>query len=140
MKNSVPLVTAIFVMACVFRGICEISNLDVVTIMAFINALSLMFVIYFLVQGIDKYINDTVKSFTVEKQKKEGIIKNIKLVLNILTLLALGIFGIIYMFYHNSVSNDIISIIALGISIITVEVSRIVGDIIVQIVRKKLCK
>lgn len=138
MKNNVPLVIAIFVMACVFRGACEVSELDIVIIMAFINALSLMFVIYFLVHSIDTYVSDKINSFSVDSSKKEKSVKKVRIVLNIITVITLTVFGVVYILFHNTLSNDIISIIALGISIITTEIGKSIGGIIVEKIKDKL--
>lgn len=140
MKNSVPLVIAIFTMACIFRYMCEISKLDVVIVMAFINALSLMFVIYFLVHYIDTYVSNEVKSFLIDVSVRDKIIKKVKNILNIITAIVLSAFGIIYMFLHNTLSNDIVAIIALGISIITTEIGESIGNIIIDKIRNKLLK
>lgn len=140
MKNSTPLVVAVFSMTCIFRGICEKCELDVVLIMAFINALSLMFVVFFLVNRAIKYVEDKINSFTIEGKDKRKKVKGVKVSLSIVTAALLTIFGVIYMFSYNATANDIISIIALGISIITEELVEGLGNVIVNKVQKEFCK
>lgn len=138
MKSSVSLVTAIFVTACIFRLVCEINKVNVVIIMAFINALSLMFVIYFLVHNIDMCVSNKLSILITDLNRREKRIKTVRIILNILTVIGLGVFGIAYMFHYTALGNDIISIIALGISIITSEVSEGIGNIIAEKMEKKV--
>lgn len=140
MKNNVPLVTAIFTMACFFRALCGKYELNIVIIMAFINALSLMFVVAFLVRGIYLCVNEKVNEFSIEPFKKNKKMEKVKMILGLFTVIILTAFGIVYMFYHNASSNDIISIIALGLSIITTEVSEEVGNIIVKFIEHSFIK
>ena len=139
MKSSVPFVVSIFAMASVFRGICSlVSNMDVVLVMALINACSLMFVIYFLVADIERGVEEAIEEFRIYKEKKQKCIKTLNVVLNIAILIIFTIFGVVYMFWHNEVSNDIISIIVLGISIISVELSEGIKKYTVEKIKNKL--
>lgn len=135
MKNNVPFVIVISGMACVFRLICEeieTGNDDfVLLVMAFINCFALLFVLYLLLHNAYCMFKEKVEKFTIDYKEKVKVINCIRKIVNIVILIILGILGIGYMKVYSNVTNDILSIVALGLSIISDDVSESLAECLV---------
>lgn len=141
MKNSVPFVMVISAMACIFRSACEkeTNNSDfIILVMAFINCFALLFVLYLLIHNAYRIFEERTQEYIIDKKKREGAIKVIRIFVNIGILILLGVLGIGYMKVYSNVTNDILSIVALGLSIISDDVSEYLSECLIAIGRKKL--
>ncbi len=147
MKNSTPFVVAISLMACIFRYVCETkaaanlaetTGIDIVMVMAFINSFAFLFVLYLIVYNSQIIVKDKVYKYTIDTSKKKTSIEKVNKFINLFILVVFTCFGILYMFSYNSFWNDILSIVALGLSIISDDVSNSIGNNILKKIKKKI--
>ncbi len=143
MKDSVPFVVVISGMACIFRVACEkeANNSEfIVLVMAFINCFALLFVLYLLIHNAYHIFEDKTKGYKIDQKKKDVEIKRIRIIVNVVIFIFLGVLGMGYMKVYSSVANDILSIVALGLSIISDDVSEYLSECLIAKGRKKLEK
>lgn len=142
MKNNVPLVAVICLMACFFRMLCEgISsgnNEFIALVMAFINAFALFFVLYLFIHNAFEGIKKEIESCKVESEKKNKVIRTVRFCTNLLIFILFGIAGGFYMKVHSVMSNDVLSIIALGMSIICNDLSDSLARAGAKIIKEKI--
>ena len=144
MKNSVPFISAICFAACLLRWVCEksdsITDEAIVLVMAFINIFSLLFVIYLLVNNIFQLVKKEIETFTIDTSRKKKYIKVVQRWSNIFIFILFTIFAYVYLGKkcYSGMWNDIISIIALGISIISDDFNEAVTEKITEVVKKRI--
>lgn len=139
MKNSVPFVSAICFMACLMRLACEEKEETVILlVMAFINAFAFLFVVYILIHNAIEKVKKEIDEYTADKNKKNKAVIRINIICNLVILVVFITFGWFYMKIHCGLGNDILAIAALGISIISDEVSNSTAKIIIRIVQKNI--
>lgn len=101
----------------VLSNIKDLPEAAVLVVMALVNYIALGFVILFLYNGIKKYCNDKIEKAGIEtviKKKRRYIIGGSSFILLCIYLIV----GVLYMkVLKSGVLNDVISIIALAVSI-----------------------
>ncbi len=139
MKNSVPFVSAICFMACLVRAACEEKEeATILLVMAFINAFAFLFVVYILIHNAIEKVKKEIVGYTTDKSKKDKVIGRINFICNLVIGVAFIIFGGLYLKIYCGFGNDILAIVALGISIISDEVSNSAAKIIIRIAKKHI--
>lgn len=144
MKSSVPFVSSIFFAACLLRCLCEkiasITDDAIVLVMAFINLFSLLLVIYLLMNALIGLVKVKIEMIPIYTAIKEKYIKHVQCCLNIVLFVTFFAFSYFYlaMNHYSEMSNDIISIIALGISIIQDDFNEATSEKILEFIKKKI--
>lgn len=130
MKNYTPLFTILISMLIFLRIISNESE-NLVYIISILNFIALLIVFFSIAEKIKTTIHEKIAASKVPKDIIEREIKTAYRKINIITYVPISIIIVIYFGYLASeLGNDIISIISLGLSL--------VSSNIVEIVVKKL--
>jgi len=120
---SVVIAIIIFI-RCVFDSIDEL-----VYIVAGINIVAIVFVIYTIIEKIVENITRKIKESSVPKQIVKREITSTRLkVWGISCLINISLVLLYFLYWCSSLGNDIISILALGISVLDDEIVKKVTE------------
>ena len=117
MKSKVQVVAIITGALAVLRCLFECSEQRDLLV-SFINIAALLIVVYLITEQIRAGIIDNIKRLRVPKQIEEREIRTIKIKISLLVYVPFAIISFLYLFLLSSgIGNDLISIIALGLSL-----------------------
>ena len=118
MKNSAPIYIFITIFLIVIRNIFNYHpQIDI--IISFINLFALLVVIHLITEHILEKVLIRISKSKVPKQIIHREKKNKKNIINLLVYGVFSVFALVYLiFFRSSLGNDIISILALGLSLI----------------------
>lgn len=106
------------------------SSDNLVYIVAVINIISIMFVICTIIDKIISIITDKIKQTKAPTQIIKREVKNIRFKIWGLSIISIIFVTIFYLTYLcSSLGNDIISILALGLSILDSEIAKGIAEI-----------
>lgn len=135
MKNKYLLCVPLCFIAIIAR-IKLTTDIDVV--MALINIVALLFVIYFAYRDTISIVDKEIENIVGVKQTIQRYYRNNRLGHGILTVIMCTIILSVYIcWFVDPKGNDAISIIALGLSVISDEISDKWSQLICRRIRKK---
>lgn len=131
MKNSIFLI-ALGILISIFRFNIEgIENIDLIFVMALINTVAFDYVILLIIIDTRKITIQKLSKSSLPTEQKKLCEKRLNILLSICSILIFVIFSILYVVFLKSSSlNDILSIMALMISISQDQISKNIGKFI----------
>lgn len=122
MKKNIPILSFTIVMIIIIR--CIFSNsTKLVYLVAAINIIAILFVVFTIIYDIKYNVQARIKESGVPIQIQKREIKKISSEIYIISILLSGILTFLYFsLWCSSLGNDIISILALGLSILDDEI------------------
>lgn len=117
MKNKIQNIAIVTGILIALRCMVE-KNEQCVLIVSVINIIALLVVVYLIAEQIQKRIIKSIKSFNVPPQIEKREIRDFKIRSSLIIYVPFGVLSLIYLvFISSSLGNDIIAIVALGLSL-----------------------
>lgn len=131
MKNSIFLL-ALGILISIFRlHIDGNEAIDLIFIMALINTVAFDYVILLIIIDIRKEIEQKLIQSSLPDKQKAKCKNRINFILCVISIFIFIIFSILYVvFFRSSSLNDILSIMALMLSILQSQISKNIGEFI----------
>lgn len=117
MKNKFQTISIVTLVLIILRCMVE-SNPQCVLVVSCINLVALLVVVYLIVEQIGAGMVESIKEVHVPRQIEEREIREVKIKLGLIIYVPFALAALVYVIFLScGLGNDIVSIIALGLSL-----------------------
>ena len=128
MKNHTPMFIFFTLFLIAIRCITD-NHPDIVFIVSLINLGALLAVIYLITEQVINKVIDRISKSNAPQQIIEREQKDKKITINLIAYIIFIAFALVYLlWFKSSLGNDIISIVALGLSLIDTYLINIISN------------
>lgn len=129
MKNKLQTIGIITVILIALRCLVE-SNPQCVLIVSAINIAALLVVVYLICEQIRTGVSDNIKEHNIPKQIEKREIRSFTIKLSLLVYIPFALATVAYLvFWSSGLGNDIIAIVALGLSLCDNHIASLVTSL-----------
>ena len=129
MKNKLQTIGIITVILIALRCLVE-ANPQCVIIVSAINIAALLVVVYVICEQIRAGVSDNIKAHNIPKQIEKREIRSFTIKMSLLVYIPFALATVVYLvFLSSGLGNDIIAIVALGLSLCDNHIASLVTSL-----------